>query len=379
MNGHKILFLGEYTGFAGGIERYAFRTAALLRAQGARVLWCGRSPSRDEARFLKGFDAVLAPEEVSSGEAFDLAALHKLPAAEDLRRWRRLFGEKLVFWAHDHDLYCPRRHYYTPFGRRNCHRAFAPLRCALCARIASPRSWRFLRSDPAALLRELKGHRAVVLSAFMRENLLRNGFAPDRVLLIPPVLDFPALPAPAPAAEGPLKILFLGQLIRGKGADLLLDALRQLRIPWRARLAGDGADRPLLEARARAAGLSAQIEFTGWLTDPAESLQACDAVVFPSRWQEPFGLSGAEAAAGAKPVVAFDTGGVREWLADGVNGFLVPERDTAAMAEKLEALYRDPALRLRMGAAGRQLAEERFRPERFLRCFRELFTPELLP
>ena len=377
MNGRKILFLGEYTGFAGGIECYAFRTAGLLRARGARVFWCGSTPSRDEALFRQGFDGVLTPEQVTE-DVFDLAALHKLPSLENLRRWRRLFGERLVFWAHDHDLYCPRRHYYTPFGRNNCHRAFSPLRCALCARISSPRNWRFLRPDPAALLGELREHRAAVLSDFMRENLIRNGFAPERVFKIPPVIDLPALPAAAPAPEGPLKILFLGQLIRGKGADLLLEALRQLRIPWRAKLAGDGADRPLLEARAKAAGLSAQIEFTGWLTDPAGSLQACDTVVFPSRWQEPFGLSGAEGAARAKPVVAFDAGGVREWLTDGVSGFLVPERDTAAMAAKLEMLYRDPALRLRMGAAGRQLAEERFSPECFLHGFQKLFEKERL-
>ena len=207
----------------------------------------------------------------------------------------------------------------------------------------------------------------------MRDNLLRNGFASDQVFLLPPVIPETPPAAAAPAGET-LHVLFLGQLIRGKGADLLLDALFRLAAPWRARLVGDGGDRPMLEKRVRQAGFGERVEFTGWQTDPDPELAACDAVVFPSRWQEPFGLSGAEAAAHGKPVVAFDVGGVREWLEDGVNGFLVPENNTALLAEKLALLQRDPALRLRMGAAGRRLARERFSAERFLQSFRTLLN-----
>ena len=371
MHAAKILFLGEYTGFAGGIERYAFQTAQLLRQHNFQVDWCGRTPAREEAAFRRGFDAVFAPDEVQGG--YDLAALHKLPPPETLRCWRKLFGERLIFWAHDHDLYCPRHHYYTPFGRINCHRAYSPLRCALCARIASPRSWRLLRRGQSELLRELREHRAVVLSDFMRDNLCRNGFAPGLVRKIPPVIPVAAEAAPPETAEtdAPLKLLFLGQLIRGKGADLLLDALASAKFPWRLRLVGDGKDRAMLEKRVRRAGWSGQAALPGWLTDPEPELAACDAVVFPSRWQEPFGLSGAEGAAHGKPVVAFDTGGVREWLEDERNGFLAPPNDVAALADRLARL-RDPALRRQLGAAGRLLVRERFAPECFLKHFQAL-------
>lgn len=366
MNGRKILFFGKFNGFEGGIERYAFQTAELLRRNGAEVDWCGDIPGRNEELFRKGFDRVFSQEELfRERREYDLAAIHKLPDPAVLRKLRERFGERLVFWAHDHDLYCPRRHFYTPFGRINCHRKYSPLRCALCARICSPRNWKYLKKGQTYLLRELGGHHAVVLSGFMRDNLIRNGFSPEKIHLLPPVIEIPETVS-VPADGGPLKILFLGQLIRGKGADLLLDALRQLTIPWHAKLAGDGSDRPMLEARVRAAGLAPQVEFTSWLTDPGQVLDECDAAVFPSRWQEPFGLSGAEASAHGKPVVAFDVGGVREWLADGVTGFAVPEKDTAAMAEKLELLYRDPQLRLRLGSAGRERIASLFSPAGFL-------------
>ena len=372
MSGRRILFLGEYTGFAGGIERYAFQTACLLRDRGDRVDWCGRFPDRNEALFRQGFDEVFSPERLSDASSgYDLAALHKLPEPGLLEQLRRRFGERLVFWAHDHDLYCPRRHYYTPFGRTNCRRAFAPLRCALCARLSSPRSWKYLRPGHGTLLAELRDHHAVVLSLFMRGNLLRNGFASEHVHLIPPVIEVPE-EQPREPGKRPLQILFLGQLIRGKGADLLLDALERLDIPWRAVFAGDGGDRARLERRVKASSLRERVTFPGWLSDPGQALDGCDVVVFPSRWQEPFGLSGAEASAHGKPVVAFDVGGVRAWLEDGVTGFAVPEKNTAALAEKLALLGRDPALRARLGRAGRELVRERFSPERFLSGFDEL-------
>ena len=131
-----------------------------------------------------------------------------------------------------------------------------------------------------------------------------------------------------------------------------------------------------VEAAARAAGFGGRVEFPGWLAEPERALAGCDVVVFPSRWQEPFGLSGAEAAAHGKAVAAFDVGGVREWLDDGVNGFLVPEKDTAALAEKLELLYREPEARSRMGKAGITLVKERFSEAGFLRGFRRLLDGE---
>ncbi|MBQ9500963.1 MAG: glycosyltransferase family 4 protein [Lentisphaeria bacterium] len=374
MSGRRILFIGEFTGFAGGIERYAWRTARLLRKNDFQVDWCGRTPARDEALFRGGFDRSLAPGELLAGPMdYDLAALHKLPELSFLHALRRRFGERLIFWAHDHDLYCPRRHYYTPFGRVNCHRAYAPLRCALCARITSPRNWKYLRAGHTALLEELRGHHAVVLSHFMRGNLLRNGFSPANIRLIPPVIETAEPGECVSAGPGPLKILFLGQLIRGKGADLLLDALERLGVPWQAQFAGEGGDRALLEARAESSPLlRGRVVFSRWLTDPESALGSCDVVVFPSRWQEPFGLAGAEGSACGRPVVAFDVGGVREWLVDGVTGFAVPEKDTAAMAEKLELLQRDHDLRLKLGGAGRKFVAEHFSQERFLLLWNDL-------
>ena len=119
-------------------------------------------------------------------------------------------------------------------------------------------------------------------------------------------------------------------------------------------------------------GLAERVRFPGWVDEPERLFAASDVAVFPSRWQEPFGLSGAEALAHGVPVVAFDTGGVRSWLDDGVSGFAVPEKDVRAMADRLEQLGGDRALRVQMGEAGMAAVRARFAPERFLGAVKEL-------
>jgi glycosyltransferase involved in cell wall biosynthesis len=119
---------------------------------------------------------------------------------------------------------------------------------------------------------------------------------------------------------------------RLKGGEFLLDALPRVRHalgrPLELSFAGDGPERDGWERKAAAfsndSGIAAK--FAGWLDRPAldRLFQSTDLLVFPSVWPEPFGLTGLEAGLYGIPTAAFATGGVREWLADGVNGFAAP-------------------------------------------------------
>jgi glycosyltransferase involved in cell wall biosynthesis len=86
-----------------------------------------------------------------------------------------------------------------------------------------------------------------------------------------------------------------------------------------------------------------------------------------------------EAAACARPLVATDAPGCREIVRHGENGFLVPLRDSAGLADAIEKLLDDPALRLRMGAKGREMVEAEFSEEQVARqtlaVYRELHAP----
>ena len=325
-----VLFVGEWIGFAGGIERYAFAAAEVLRDRGVRVDYLGTRRARDAERFAAGFNRIVARDPGGYGRV----VLHKIPSLAMIRALKKRYGSALEIVVHDHDLYCPRRHYYTPFGRCNCSRAFSPMRCLLCAMVSRPQNWgKVLRTPFAARLAELRTCRATVLSEFMKDNLVKNGFVPELISVVPPpVPQCPIVRLPPPAGS-PLRILFMGQFIAGKGCDLLLDAMAKLTVPWHLVLAGDGPDREKLEVQAVTLK-GGSVKFAGWVADPSALLNETDVVAFPSRWQEPYGLSGAEAVARGVPVVAFDVGGVRSWATEICR--LIPPNDTVAFARALE-------------------------------------------
>jgi glycosyltransferase involved in cell wall biosynthesis len=97
-----------------------------------------------------------------------------------------------------------------------------------------------------------------------------------------------------------------------------------------------------------------------------EQYRDCSLVVVPSLVPESFGMVGVEAMAFAKPIVAYDAGGVTEWLADGVNGFVVRRGDVSELADRVHRLIEDPVTSARFGAEGRRRQQTRFTLDRHL-------------
>jgi len=371
----RILFISERAGFAGGIERFIFHTAGLLRRAGATVYGCFQRPDRDRERFAENFDELRTPDALPEA---DLTVIHRITDTAFLEHLLATRGDRLALYVHDHECYCPRTYRYTPFGRKECFRPYSLLRCGLCAMATSPRRWRegffaelAARTEGARkrlrLLRRIP--RVAVLSGFMRQNLILNGFAPEQVTVIPPPIPVPP-EAPVREERTIPRLLFTGQLIRGKGVDQLLRALTLLEHDCRLTIAGDGGQRPELERLASELGVAEKVDFAGWVADPENLYASSDVAVLPFFWQEPFGLVGPEALARELPVAAFRTGGVGEWLKDGVTGLAVPPRDIPGFARAVDKLLGDRELRLKLGRQGRELVRERFSEEEYLRRFR---------
>jgi glycosyltransferase involved in cell wall biosynthesis len=163
------------------------------------------------------------------------------------------------------------------------------------------------------------------------------------------------------AAEWPspgLRLLSVGRLHPQKGHRVLLDAMSAARAAG-ARLsllvAGEGGERPALEAQVAALGLQGGVRFAG-RRDVRPLLAAADVFVFPSLY-EAVGIALLEAMACALPVVASRTGGIPEVVEDGVSGILVAPGDADDLARALIALERDPERRRRLGVAARARAE----------------------
>jgi len=170
---------------------------------------------------------------------------------------------------------------------------------------------------------------------------------------------------------------WLGRMTGVKQTSDLLDALVVLRergIDAGLLLVGDGPDRDAFEERALALGLVKQCLFLGYQEEVAPWYAAMDAVALPSG-NEGTPVTVIEALAAGRPVAAYGVGGVPDVVREGIDGFVVEPGDTAALAARLAELAADPALRDRMGAAGRARVLERYGVPRLLddvdRLYRE--------
>lgn len=124
---------------------------------------------------------------------------------------------------------------------------------------------------------------------------------------------------------------------------------------------GEGRERAPTERFVRQSGHASRHRFLGWQTEIEKLLPMLDFLVVPSLAPETFGRVAAEAQACSVPVIATAAGGLAEALVPGRTGVLLEAAaDSATVCEAVEAMARDPALRLRLGAAGVEMVRARF-------------------
>jgi glycosyltransferase involved in cell wall biosynthesis len=238
------------------------------------------------------------------------------------------------------------------------------------------------------LVYERLTRRTAAISPGVADRLIAGGVPPDRVTLIPSAVDARRLQprrgaAAVRGAEGAtaddVVLLAMASLVPRKGLDVLFDALAALRgrgVCPRLWIAGDGPEATALGAQVESLGLAAQVRFLGRRDDVGDLLAACDVVILPSR-HEGLGVAALEAMAAARPVVASAVGGLADAVVDGRTGLLVPADDPARLADALEKLVRDPALRSALGNAGPQRIAERFGAEPLVDAYERLYREVL--
>jgi glycosyltransferase involved in cell wall biosynthesis len=174
-------------------------------------------------------------------------------------------------------------------------------------------------------------------------------------------------PANAPRAiPDPPTITYLGRVAPNKGHEYFVEALGHLSDEVRGVMVGgipDEAARTLRD-QAERAGCADRLELLGWASrdEVLELFDRTSVFVFPSLWPETLGIVGIEALSRGVPVVASDVGGVREWLEDGENGFVVSPKDAQAIAASLQRLLENEERLLAFGRRGINTVRERFLP-----------------
>lgn len=230
----------------------------------------------------------------------------------------------------------------------------------------------------------------VFVSAALRDELLADTqLDPDKVAVIPNGIDL-ARYAPgdgaalrqelAVAAEDVL-VVAVGNIRAPKAYDVLLRAAARLRTRsdrYRVVIAGEGEGALLedLEALRDRLGLTDRVRFLGFRPDVPALLRAGDVLVSSSS-SEGFSLSVIQALACGTPVVATRSGGPQAIVADGVHALLVPPGAPDELADAIERVAGDPALRTALTTAGRALVAQRYGVERMVDDYATLYDRHL--
>lgn len=369
----RILFANDGVGDAGGVQNYLASVLPALAARGHDVallhldaLRPGEpSPAPAGTPHFgmaeRGMEAGIAD---ALAWAPDVAFVHNMRPLEVDRAL--MDAVPVVKMMHGYFGTCIsglKSHQWpavVPCGRPlgpGCFPVYATRKCGRMRPGAVADGWRWATAQNALF----DGYAALVTaSRHMRDEYVRNGAPADRVHAIPLFPTVAGAPAQAPAE---LRVLFLGRMTAIKGGDVLIRAMDAAcdavdeDIPLT--MAGDGPQRAAWERLAERLGVEAT--FTGWVDDSrrAELLREASLLAVPSLWPEPFGLVGLEAGVFGVPSVAFDVGGIDDWLTDGVNGWLVPGDPPSVhdLAAALVRAWRAPDLLAGMRAGAREVAE----------------------
>ncbi len=387
----KILFVHDRLGAQAGAEANLFHTAVEMKRRGHQLFIAhGAGTGKEESHwrdlFLECFQ--LSPGSTVGNIATaieatspDIIYLHN-PPDQSLVSFLADSHTPVVRMVHDHKLFCLRGCKYTPWSRRPCHRALGPYCVFPCGGVISRSSdtgRRFGWVSYRKKHRELNDHkrfaRLIVASHYMRSELLRNGVRTSRIAVHPPVPP-PTKTSVSPTFCAENRLVYAGQIARGKGVDVLLRSLARVKTSYECIILGEGHHRAHCESLSKQLGLTERVHFRGYVPqDELSSIyEGASMAVMSSVWPEPFGATGLEAMGCGLPVVAFDAGGIADWLRDGENGFLIPWMDQEGFAAAVETLLKDKAQARSFGERGRVIAEDQFGFGNYIDHLEDLFA-----
>ncbi len=277
-----------------------------------------------------------------------------------------------VRFVHNHDFYCSGKRLTLDRPAEDCRRAHGRA-CCVNHWLRGCGSW-----NPAlnyiryrAVWRSLAALRSVhalqVQSGTVHRQLVENGIPAEKIVQLPPY-------APPPSSVRRVTgftartILHVGGLLGHKGVWMVVRMARNLPRDVQLVFAGGGKEKELLESHVRRRGLGDHVRIVGEPTPEQWSVLYREAtlVVMPVLWNEPLGIEGLAAMAHGKPVVAFDTEGIREWLIHGETGVLVPFGRRNAFRDEVGALLDDAERLQSLGRRAHEAWRTKFRPERHL-------------
>ena len=388
----KVLHANDHYELVGGAEKVFFGLLGVLEERGVEnVVVYQHSTSAPEKADRRAYQVPFLGDanvwqhsgtmeryqEILNQEKPDLIHLHDIgnPKVAEIS----LRFAPTVQGVYNHSFYCPGGQKYLPFRGKICNKRFGP-GCIASAFLTHCNSIRpevlfssYLRSY--RMLKSNRGLTFLVLSEFQAERLLENGCSRNRVKVFAPFAEVPAVDLTGRNSKGENALLFTGRVTRQKGLDLLLKSLEFLTSPYCLIVDGDGPYLSQAKKLAQELGIEKQVEFVGWTSGDKHHgyYEKARVVIVPSIWPEPFGLVGIEAMSCGKPVVAFNVGGIKDWLEDGVTGYLIEPYDIKKMAAKIDYLLSHPEMAQTLGLEARKRVTSKFGREEYARKILEIY------
>ena len=341
----------------GGSERQALQLTRLLVESGRfKVHLACLNPEGVLRDSINDLDLGEIP-------SFPLNSFYDPNAVRQLRRLVRWLKSSHIDILHTHDFYT------NVFGMAGGALARLPVR------VASMRETAGMRSAAQKQVQRVAyslAHHVVANSNAVREKLIGDGVAPEKVSVIYNGLDVRRLATTLSRAESlsllglPAERRFIAILANMrhevKDYPMFLRSARRVKdaVPDASfLLAGEGELSDSLRGLAGELGIDDSAFFLGRCEKVAELLGVSEICVLSSK-AEGFSNSILEYMAAGRPVVVTAVGGAREVVTEGETGYLVPSGDDAMMAERLIALLQDPERARAMGAKGKRVVESKF-------------------
>lgn len=393
----KIIEINTFDKIVGGAERYISALGPELIRMGHELVHIYTAKQDGPGELISGISTYYIPQlslygcgdlirgrfsravrdglhmlrDIIRREKPDVVHVHNVYYPIFIRVLPRLLP--VVRTVHDYRFLCPNLMKLQVRGNELCG-ANVGFECfrAGCLNYRKPVDYRLLMFILLERERSMGYNRYIVKSRYMRDVLIHNGFQGDRISVLPLCTEMVGY------KEGPLpknRILFAGRFAPEKGLDILCRVLQSLPRDFRARFVGAGIIENDIRRLVDTLRLNARVDFVGWLSPPELSRAYLEStvVVIPSMWAEPFGLVGLEAMAHGRPVVAFNVGGIPDWLEHGKTGFLVKRGDIEGLASFVKLILENHELAVKLGEDGKKRIKEKFSSEENARSLLSIF------
>ncbi|NQY23331.1 MAG: glycosyltransferase family 4 protein [Campylobacteraceae bacterium] len=379
-----VLWINNKASRGGGAEQYIYNTVKHLNKKGIKSSLLYDPNIEVENEFLDIFDSafpLLCIKEQIQNINPDLLYIHQL---HDYASYEEIMKSKVkkIRFYHDHKLFCLREHKYKTLSKKTCI-CKTGLDCYSCLGFIKKTQDGFKIASLGKLqkLQDINKRLDlfIVASSYMKEHLKLHHFEASKIMINPLYANDNVEYKNSMNINKSKTLLYVGQLVTGKGIDILLNAMKNIDKSYSLKIIGSGAQEEFLKHYAQKLKIEERVEFIGQIEH--EKLlfyyQRAYCLIVPSRTPETFNLTGVEALKAGLPVIAANVGAIKEWLIHGNNGFLFESNNAQDLALKINDLISNPSLHKNFCLNAFKSTQHNFKSQTHINNLIDIFNQKL--